>query len=55
MVLNYTIYAVRKIALFTVCTKQIKYPYTEHAASGLPNPIHFEGEAQDQQVTTRLI
>ena len=33
--------------------------YTEHAASGLPNPTHFEGEvrfvqAQDQQlITTR--
>ena len=32
-------------------------PYTEHAASGLPNPTHLEGEvrfdqAQDQQVVT---
>ena len=35
------------------------YPYSEHAASGLPNPTHLEGkvwfvQAQDQQlVTTR--
>ena len=33
-------------------------PYTEHAASGLPNPTHLEGggvrfdQAQDQQVVT---
>ena len=32
-------------------------PYTEHAASGLPNPTHWEGEArfvpaQDQKVVT---
>ena len=43
--------------LFTVCTEQVKSPYTEHAASGLPNPTHLEGEvrfdqAQDQQVVT---
>ena len=43
--------------LFTVCTEQVRYPYTEHAASGLPNPTHLEGEvrfdqAQDQQVVT---
>ena len=43
--------------LFTVCTEQVRSPYTEHAASGLPNPIHLEGEvrfdqAQDQQVVT---
>ena len=41
--------------LFTVCTEQERSPYTEHAASGLPNSIHLEGEvrfdqAQDQQV-----
>ena len=23
--------------VFTVCTKQMRSPYTEHAASGLPN------------------
>ena len=43
--------------LFTVCTEQVRFPYTEHAASGLPNPTHLEGEvrfvqAQDQQVVT---
>ena len=43
--------------LFTVCTEQVKSPYTKHAASGLPNPTHLEGEvrfdqAQDQQVVT---
>ena len=41
--------------LFTVCTEQVRSPYTKHAASGLPYPIHLEGEvrfdqAQDQQV-----
>ena len=41
--------------LFTVCTELVRSPYTEHAASGLPNPTHLEGEvrygqAQDQQV-----
>ena len=35
----------------------MKFPYTEHAASGLPNPTHLEGsvrfdQAQDQQVVT---
>ena len=43
--------------LFTVCTEQVRSPYTEHAAIGLPNPTHLEGEvrfdqAQDQQVVT---
>ena len=43
--------------LFTVCTKQVRSPYTELAASGLPNRTHLEGEvrfdqAQDQQVVT---
>ena len=43
--------------LFTVCTEQMMSPYTEHAASGLPNPTHLEGkvrfaQAQDQQVIT---
>ena len=43
--------------LFTVCTEQVRSPYTEHAASGLPNPTFLEGEvrfdqAQDQQVVT---
>ena len=40
--------------LFTVRTEQVKSPYTEHAASGLPNPTYLEREvrfdqAQDQQ------
>ena len=46
--------------LFTICTEQVRSPYTEHAARGLPNHTHLEGggvrfdEAQDQQmVTTR--
>ena len=26
--------------LFTVCTELVRSPYTEHAASGLPNPTH---------------
>ena len=44
--------------LFTVCTEQVRSPYTEHAASGLPNPTQLEGEvrsfdqAQGQQVVT---
>ena len=38
-------------------TEQVRSPYTEHAASGLSNPTHLEGEvrfdqAQDQQVVT---
>ena len=45
--------------LFTVCTEQVRSPYTEHAASRLPDPTHLEGrggvrfdQAQDQQVIT---
>ena len=43
--------------LFTVCTEHVRFPYTEHAASGLPNPTHLEGEvrfiqAHDKQVFT---
>ena len=43
--------------LFTICTEQVRSPYTKHAASGLPNPTHLEGavrfdQAQDQQVVT---
>ena len=43
--------------LFTICTEQVRSPYTEHAASGLFNPNHLEwevafGQAQDQQVVT---
>ena len=43
--------------LFTVCTEQVRSPYNEHAASGLPNPTSLEGvvrfvQAQDQQVVT---
>ena len=46
--------------LFTVCTEQVRSPYAEHAASGLRNPTHLEGEvlfdqAQDQQVVTTRI
>ena len=43
--------------LFTVCKEQVRSPYTEFAASGLPNPTHLEREvrfdqAHDQQVVT---
>ena len=43
--------------LFTVCTEQVRSPYTELAARRLPNATHLEGEirfdqAQDQQVVT---
>ena len=43
--------------LFTVCIEQVRSPYTEHAANGLHNPTHLEGEVrfdqdQDQQVVT---
>ena len=43
--------------LFTVCTEQVRSPYTELAANGLHNPTHLEGEVrfdqtQDQQVVT---
>ena len=46
--------------LFTVCTEQVRSPYTKLVASGLSNPIHLEGEvrfdqAQDQQVVTTRI
>ena len=49
--------AIEHAYLFTVCTEQMRSPFTEHAASGLPNPTHLEGEvrfdqAQDQQVVT---
>ena len=44
-----------ELKLFTVCTEQVRSLYTEHAASGLPNPTPLEGEvqfiqAQDQQM-----
>ena len=51
-------FMIEKRKLFTVYyTMQMRSPYTEHVASGLPNPTQ-EGEvrfveAQDQQVTTR--
>ena len=43
--------------LFTGCTEQVRFPYTEYAAGGLPNPTHLEGEvrfdqAQELQVVT---
>ena len=27
-----------------VCTEQMRYPYTEYTASGLPNPTRLEGD-----------
>ena len=46
--------------LFTVCAEQVRSLYTEHAASGLPEPTHLEGEvrfvqAQDQQVLPHVV
>ena len=43
--------------LFTVCTEQVRSPYTEHSASGLASPTHLEAEvrfdlAQVQPVLT---
>ena len=29
--------------LFTVCTEQVRSPYTEHAASRLPNLLTWRG------------
>ena len=34
----------KKRKLFTVCTEQVRSPYTVHVASGLPNPTYWEGE-----------
>ena len=31
------------MSLFTVCTEQVRSPYIEHEASGLPNPTRLEG------------
>ena len=48
-----------KHKLLTVCTEQVRSPYTEHAASGLPNPTHLEGvrfvQAQEQVDTTLFL
>ena len=49
--------AVEHAYIITVCTEQVRSPYTELAASGLPNSTHLEGEvrfaqAQDQQVVS---
>ena len=49
-----------KTMKMTVCTKQVRSPYIEHAASGLPNPTRLEGEvrfvqAQDQQVLPHVV
>ena len=39
---------------------QMRSPYTEHAANGLPNPTHMEWgirfvQARDQQVLTHVV
>ena len=44
----------------TVSTEQVRSPYIEHAASGLPNPTRLEGDvrfvqAQDQQVLPHVV
>ena len=43
IVLTYMITS-ENIMLFTVCTEQMRSPYTEHAASGLPDPTQLEWE-----------
>ena len=48
---------IEQTKLFTVCTEEVRSPYIEHAASGLPNPTPLEGEvrfvkAQIEQVVT---
>ena len=48
MVFNYTFMSEN---LFTVCTEQMRYPYTEHAASGLPNSSHLTVEGRFVQAT----
>ena len=40
--------------LFTVCTEHVRSPYTEHAASGLPNLTPLEGEVRFVQAQDRL-
>ena len=49
-----------ELKLFTVCTERVRSPYTEHAASGLPNPTPLEGEvrfiqATDQQMLQHVV
>ena len=41
-------------------TERVRSPYTEHAASGLPDPTPLEGEvrfiqAQDQQMLPHVV
>ena len=43
-----------------MCSEQVRSPYTEHAANGLPNATRLEGEvrfiqAQDQQVLPHVV
>ena len=47
MVLDYKDWQLNMHKLFTVCTEQVRSPYTEHAVSGLPNPTHLEGAGYD--------
>ena len=47
-------------SLFTLCTEQVRSPYTEHAASGLPKSTLLEGEvwfvqAQDQHQNSNWV
>ena len=37
----------KTIKLITVCTEQVRSPYIEHAASGLPNPTRLEWGGYD--------
>ena len=50
-----------ELKLFTGCTERVRFPYTEHAASRLPNPTPLEGggvrfiPAQDQQMLPHVV
>ena len=46
---------------YTVCTEQVRSPYTEHVASGLPNPTRLGVvevqfiQTQDQQELSHVV
>ena len=40
-------------SMYRVCTERVRSPYTEHAASGLPNPTPLEGEVRFIQATDK--
>ena len=59
MVLSSNTYDARKCYLFTVGAEQMRSPYTEHAASGLPSPTRLEGvrfvQAQNKKVLLHVV